>query len=215
MDLKPLAEDTAGGTFLAGVTWLQSLPTSYNPSKEHFADEEIPILPSGWRPPAHAARIQSSLSHQAGTETTTNAVSGVLRNLLESSKRLLSCVMLLPIEHFYQFGEFTLDVDERVLLREGKPLALTPKVFETLLILVSNSGRILGKDELMRRLWPDTFVEEANLAFNIQRLRKSLSDDARHPHYIETVSRRGYRFIAHVEEVLSDGTGQGSHQTEA
>src|SRR5262252_6183979 len=112
--------------------------------------------------------------------------------------------MPLSVVPLYLFGEFTLDVDQRILLREGKPLALTPKVFETLLILVANSGRIMGKDELMRRLWPDTFVEEANLAFNIQRLRKSLSDDARHPHYIETVSRRGYRFIAHVEEVSSD-----------
>jgi len=82
--------------------------------------------------------------------------------------------MSLRTEHLYQFGQFTLDVDQRVLSRQGKPLPLTPKVLETLLILVQNSGRILEKDELMRRLWPDTFVEEANLAFNIQRLRKSL-----------------------------------------
>ena len=112
--------------------------------------------------------------------------------------------MSLLINHFYRFGDFTLDTDQRVLLREGKPVALTPKVFDTLLILVENSGRIVEKEELMRRLWPDTFVEEANLTFNIQQLRKSLSDDARNPRYVGTVQRRGYRFIADVEEVLSD-----------
>jgi eukaryotic-like serine/threonine-protein kinase len=112
--------------------------------------------------------------------------------------------MSLLINHFYRFGDFTLDTDQRVLLREGKPVALTPKVFDTLLILVENSGRIVEKEDLMRRLWPDTFVEESNLTFNIQQLRKSLSDDARNPRYVGTVQRRGYRFIADVEEVLSD-----------
>ena len=123
--------------------------------------------------------------------------------------------MSLRTEHLYQFGQFTLDVDQRVLSRQGKPLPLTPKVLETLLILVQNSGRILEKDELMRRLWPDTFVEEANLAFNIQRLRKSLCDDARNPLYIETVPRRGYRFIAQVQEVLNDEAAPGSRLTRA
>ncbi len=107
--------------------------------------------------------------------------------------------MSLLINHFYRFGEFTLDADQGVLLREGKPLPLTPKVFDTLLILVENSGRLVMKDELMNQLWPDTFVEEANLAFNIQQLRKALGDDARHPNYIETLARRGYRFIMPVE----------------
>src|SRR5215813_10061965 len=82
--------------------------------------------------------------------------SEVSRNRQESSKRVLRAVMSPPSKHFYQFGEFTLDVDQRVLLREGNPLPVTPKAFETLLILVVNSGRILEKDELMRRLWPDT-----------------------------------------------------------
>jgi Tol biopolymer transport system component/DNA-binding winged helix-turn-helix (wHTH) protein len=108
------------------------------------------------------------------------------------------------INHYYRFGEFTLDADQRILLREGKPLALAPKVFDTLLILVENSGRIVTKEELMSRLWPDTFVEEGNLPYNIKQLRKSLGDDVRRPYYIETVARRGYRFIARVEEVLSD-----------
>ena len=112
--------------------------------------------------------------------------------------------MSLLIQHFYRFAEFTVDTDQRVLLREGKPVPLTPKVFDTLLILLESNGRIVEKEELMNGLWPETFVEEANLTFNIMQLRKSLGDDARRPVYIETVARRGYRFIANVEEVLSE-----------
>ena len=117
--------------------------------------------------------------------------------------------MSLLTGHFYRFGAFTLDTDQRILLREGKPLPLAPKVFDTLLVLVESSGRIVGKEELMNRLWPDTFVEDANLTFNIQQLRKSLGDNARKPVYIETISRRGYRFIANVEETRSDETATG------
>jgi len=106
--------------------------------------------------------------------------------------------------HIFQFKDFTIDIDQRVLLREGLPVALAPKVFDTLLALVENHGRIVLKDELMERLWPDTFVEEANLTFNIQQLRKSLGDNARSPVYIQTVARRGYRFIAAVEPVSVD-----------
>src|SRR5688572_14270055 len=108
------------------------------------------------------------------------------------------------INHFYRFGEFTLDADQKVLLRRGQPLLLAPKVLETLLTLVENSGRIIEKEELMKRLWPDTFVEESNLTYCIVQLRKTLGDEARHPRYIETIPKRGYRFIVDVEEVLSD-----------
>src|SRR5262245_44564365 len=114
--------------------------------------------------------------------------------------------MSLPVHQFYRFAGFTLDTDQRVLMREGKCLPLAPKVFETLLILVENQGRVLTRNELMNRLWPDTFVEEANLTFNIQQLRKSLGDDARNPVYIETIPRRGYRFVANVEAVLTEGS---------
>jgi Tol biopolymer transport system component/DNA-binding winged helix-turn-helix (wHTH) protein len=106
--------------------------------------------------------------------------------------------MSLAINHFYRFGEFTVDGDQKVLLRNDSPLPLAPKVFDTLLILVDNSGRIVEKEELMQRLWPDTFVEESNLTFNIQQLRKALGDNARQPRFIETVARRGYRFIAQI-----------------
>lgn len=126
--------------------------------------------------------------------------------------------MSLLINVFYKFGEFNVDTEQRVLLRHGKPVPLTPKVFDTLLILVENGGRIVEKEELMNRLWPDTFVEEANLTFNIRQLRRSLGDDARNPHYIETVARRGYRFIADVEEFVSEKVStsdQAARQIEA
>jgi DNA-binding winged helix-turn-helix (wHTH) protein len=78
-----------------------------------------------------------------------------------------------PAKHLYQFGPFSVDVAERVLWREGRPMTLPPKAFELLLVLVEHRGHPLEKDELMRRLWPDTFLEEANLANNISLLRKA------------------------------------------
>ena len=114
--------------------------------------------------------------------------------------------MLLANSH-YRFGDFIVDTDQKVLLRQGKALPLTPKLFETLLILVENSGRIVQKEQFMQRLWPHTFVEEANLTSNIQQLRKSLGDNARQPHYIETVTKRGYRFIADVQRVETVNNG--------
>src|SRR5438270_12120435 len=108
--------------------------------------------------------------------------------------------MSLAINHFYKFGEFIVDGDQKVLLRNDSPLPLAPKVFDTLLILVDSGGRIVEKEQLMSRLWPDSFVEESNLTFNIQQLRKALGDSARQPRFIETVPRRGYRFIAEVKQ---------------
>src|SRR5678816_2947642 len=101
--------------------------------------------------------------------------------------------------HIHRFNDFAIDIEQKVLLRGGKAIPLAPKVFETLLVLIENHGRIVLKEELMKRLWPDTFVEEANLTFNIQQLRKSLGDNARSPIFIQTIARRGYRFIAAVE----------------
>jgi DNA-binding winged helix-turn-helix (wHTH) protein len=101
----------------------------------------------------------------------------------------------------YDFGSFRLDVAERVLLRAGKAIALTPKAFDTLLILVRNSGRILEKEELLKSIWPETFVEEATLAQNIFTLRKALGG-GEGEQYIQTIPKRGYRFVASVTEVL-------------
>jgi DNA-binding winged helix-turn-helix (wHTH) protein/TolB-like protein/Tfp pilus assembly protein PilF len=112
--------------------------------------------------------------------------------------------MSLQTKHLYKFGPFVLDGDERVLLRDGQPVALTPKAFDTLLVLIEKSGRIVAKDELMSRVWPDSYVEESNLAFNISVLRKTLADGADEVQFIETVPKRGYRFAAVVVETVDD-----------
>jgi DNA-binding winged helix-turn-helix (wHTH) protein/Flp pilus assembly protein TadD len=102
----------------------------------------------------------------------------------------------------YEFGPYLLDVREQLLLRDGQPLPLKPKLFDLLLVLVENSGHILHKNELMAKVWPNSFVEESNLTVSISALRKALGD-GHNPHaYIETVPRRGYRFVAQVKEVL-------------
>jgi len=97
----------------------------------------------------------------------------------------------------YEFGPFRLDPAERKLLRDTEIVALTPKAFDTLLLLVRNSGHLLEKDELINSLWPDTFVEEGSLSNNIFLLRKALGED---PAFIETVPRRGYRFVGAVRQ---------------
>ncbi len=100
----------------------------------------------------------------------------------------------------YEFGPFRLDAREQVLLRNGERVALTPKIFDTLLALVQNCGKLVEKDALIQFVWPDTsFVEEGNLANNIFVLRKALGETASQ-RYIETVPKRGYRFVAEVRE---------------
>lgn len=101
---------------------------------------------------------------------------------------------------FYDFGPFRLDLTEHLLLRAGQPVALSPKAFDTLLGLVRNSGRIVEKDELMKTVWPETFVEEATLAQNIFTVRQALGG-SEGGQYIQTVPKRGYRFAAKVTEV--------------
>ena len=107
------------------------------------------------------------------------------------------------INHIYEFGEFRLETAERLLMRRGQPISLTPKAFETLLVLVRSRGHVVEKDELMKCVWADTVVEEANLARNVWALRKALGDDNSAHAYIETVPKLGYRFVAAVTE-LSD-----------
>jgi len=104
-------------------------------------------------------------------------------------------------KHFYAFGPFRLDSEKRVLVRHGAPVPLAPKLAETLVLLVENAGHLVDKDDLMKRVWPDAFVEEGNLNKNIFVLRKllGLGDDGHE--YIETVPKRGYRFVAPVNEV--------------
>lgn len=110
--------------------------------------------------------------------------------------------------HLYEFGSFRLDVVERRLLRRGKPVALPHTVFEILLALVESGGHLLEKDALIGKVWPDQFVEEGNLTVNMSHLRKALGDDERHPRYIETVRRHGYRFVAKVRRLPNDDVNQ-------
>jgi DNA-binding winged helix-turn-helix (wHTH) protein/pimeloyl-ACP methyl ester carboxylesterase/class 3 adenylate cyclase len=105
---------------------------------------------------------------------------------------------------FYQFGHFRLDLEDRILRKSGEAVPLTPKALDTLVVLLENCGRVLEKDDLMNRVWPDTFVEEANLAVNISVLRKALGPSPSGGQYIETVPRRGYRFAAEVTETPCD-----------
>jgi len=115
--------------------------------------------------------------------------------------------MSLIQKEIYGFGPFTVDAVERVALRDGSPLVLTPKVFDTLLCLVRKRGRVLTKEEILHEVWPDTFVEEVNLAVNISTLRKALGEGPQESRYIATVPGRGYRFVAEVQEVRDSGEG--------
>src|SRR3989454_3731342 len=111
-----------------------------------------------------------------------------------------------PLRHLYEFGPFRLDATERLLLRDEHHIPLTPKAFETLLVLVEHGGHVIDKDELMKKVWPDTFVEEVNLAKNVSRLRKIL-DAEQSEHYIETIPKRGYRFVAGIREIWAEDPG--------
>jgi pimeloyl-ACP methyl ester carboxylesterase len=104
-----------------------------------------------------------------------------------------------PPVRCYRFGDFRLDISERRLTRDGTDIPLRLKVFDTLCVLVENSGRLLTKDELLQAIWPGTVVEENNLNHNISVLRKALSEKLTGQTYIETVPRVGYRFAAAVQ----------------
>ena len=108
--------------------------------------------------------------------------------------------------HFYEFGPFRIDVANRLLFRERQPLALTPKAVEILIALVEHGGQLLKKDDLIKIVWPDRVVEEGNLTQNIYLLRKTLGDGSKGRNYIETVPRRGYRFIGEVRASVTTST---------
>lgn len=109
------------------------------------------------------------------------------------------------LQLYYEFGAFRLDATQRLLLRDGEIVPLTPKVFEILLVLVENGGRVVEKDDLMKRVWPDTFVEEGNLTQNVSLLRKALGEAQNGEQYVETLPRRGYRFAATISTGERDG----------
>lgn len=112
--------------------------------------------------------------------------------------------MSLETRALYEFGSFRCDPAEHLLLYDGKPVSLTPKCFDLLITLIESRGRLVTKDELLRRVWPDSFVEEANLTVNISALRKILGETAEGDAYIETVPKKGYRFVAPVRQISAE-----------
>jgi DNA-binding winged helix-turn-helix (wHTH) protein len=107
-------------------------------------------------------------------------------------------------KELYEFGPFRLDPVKRLLLLDNQPVPLQLKAFETLLVLVRHSEQVVLKDDLMKSVWPDTFVEESNLAQNIFVLRKTFGETAGDPRYIVTIPGRGYRFVAKVRVVSEE-----------
>src|SRR5215469_12596268 len=106
-------------------------------------------------------------------------------------------------QELYEFGPFRVDAQREILLRAGEPVPLTPKTFQILLVLVRHNQEVVTKDDLMKAVWPDTFVEEANLSRNIFMLRKALGEKPQDHRYVLTVPGRGYR-LAEAVRLISD-----------
>ena len=100
----------------------------------------------------------------------------------------------------YEFGDFQLDLEQKSLQRNGQTVPIQPKVFDMLVVLAEKQGEIVSRDDLMKAVWRDTFVEESNLRFCIHTLRKTLGKNANGKDYVETIPKRGYRFTADVNE---------------
>jgi eukaryotic-like serine/threonine-protein kinase len=130
--------------------------------------------------------------------------------------------MISNTKYFYEFGPFRLDPDHRQLLRQNQPVPLQPKAFDILLALVENSEKVVLKDDLMKMVWPGTFVEEANLAQNISVLRRTLGEAAGENRYIVTLPGRGYQFVSQVKVLAPESlvivpgqtVDRGNHPTE-
>ena len=105
------------------------------------------------------------------------------------------------VRHFYEFGPFRLDLERRSLSHDGEVVPLPPKVFDTLVLLIEHKGRVIRKEDMMKTLWPDRYVDESNLSQNIFMLRKILSEKSGTDQYIETIPKTGYRFSRTVKEV--------------
>src|SRR5205085_12228495 len=112
--------------------------------------------------------------------------------------------MLQKTEYLYEFGPFVLDTAQHLLCRGEEPVPLTPKTFDTLLVLVENHHRLLSKDDLMKAVWPNSFVEESNLTQQISMIRRALGESASEHRYIVTVPGKGYRFAAQVTQTTKE-----------
>ena len=118
-----------------------------------------------------------------------------------------------PVKHLLEFGSFRIDPEQRLLLRDHQPVHLSPKAFDLLLALTERGGQVVPKDDLMKILWPDTFVEESNLGQHVFQLRKALGERPQDHTYIITVPGRGYRFTQQVRAVPEeDQAHQGEEQ---
>jgi TolB-like protein/DNA-binding winged helix-turn-helix (wHTH) protein/Tfp pilus assembly protein PilF len=113
--------------------------------------------------------------------------------------------MLTSKTRFYEFGEFRLDAEERLLYKQGAPVTLTHKTFNLLLVLIESNGRVMERDELMKAVWPDTAVDPSSLKKAVSTLRRALSDEPENSSFIQTLPKRGYRFIAHVTPAAAQG----------
>lgn len=111
-----------------------------------------------------------------------------------------------PAGGVYGFEPFQLDAGRRHVLCRGKQVALTARGFDLLLLLILHRHRMLSRAELLQWLWPNVFVEDANLSVNVSLVRKALGEDKRNPRYIATLPRRGYRFVAEVQLLASPPT---------
>jgi DNA-binding winged helix-turn-helix (wHTH) protein/Tol biopolymer transport system component len=109
---------------------------------------------------------------------------------------------------FYEFDRFRIDTKRRQLMRDGEPIAIKAKALDTLVLLVQHAGRLLEKEELMNRLWPDTAVEEGNLTQNVFEVRKALGEVPGEQRFIGTVARRGYRFVAEVRAIGDEASAR-------
>jgi Tol biopolymer transport system component/DNA-binding winged helix-turn-helix (wHTH) protein len=151
-----------------------------------------------------------SSAHQAADNTlgaeakSFREVGEFLGNFLGQPLSLVGTSMSHRPKRIFEFGHYRLDAAERLLRRGDETIALQPKVFDLLLTLVERHGRLLEKDELMREVWPDAIVEETNLATNISILRKILGNGGDGRRFIETVPKRGYRFVAVVRDLRDD-----------
>ena len=108
----------------------------------------------------------------------------------------------------FRFGPVTLIPAERLVLKDGRPVSLTPKAFDLLAFMAAHPGRLLTKDELMQAVWPDAIVEESNLSYNVFAIRKALGEGEETERYVETVPKRGYRFLPQVAPVDDNGHGR-------
>src|SRR6266849_4278666 len=122
--------------------------------------------------------------------------------------------MSLQGREVYDFGPFTVEPKERTLLRDGQAVPLPPKAFDLLVVLVTRASRLVTKAELLREVWPEAFVEEANLSYTVSLLRKALGDEGERHQYIDTVPKQGYRFVAPVTGPPAEPILAASHQAE-